>query len=57
MRNKEIKKQMGKYKTNIGKVDLNTNVSTNVLNEIILNTLAKRQKLLKVTMIFKRNNI
>lgn len=57
MRNKEIKKQMGKYKTNIRKVDLNTNVSTNVLNEIILNTLAKRQKLLKVTMIFKRNNI
>lgn len=55
MRNEVIKSKWEKYKTNIREVDLN--VSTNTLNGIILNTLITRQRLLKVTVVFKRNNI
>ena len=53
MKNKEIKSKWEKQKTNIRKIDLNSNVSPNILNESILNTLIKRQRLLKGTMVFK----
>lgn len=57
IKNKEVKSKWEKYKTNVRKRDLSSNVSTNTLNGSILNSLIKRQRLFKVTTVFKRNNL